>query len=69
MTLIGSTIGIVGAYYLGRGAQTLLFELKPYDPVVILSSVVVLSVVALGAGYIPAYRASRVHPMEALRYE
>ena len=32
-------------------------------------SVVLLALVAFGAGYIPAYRASRVHPMQALRYE
>jgi predicted permease len=69
MTLIGGAIGIVGAYYLGKGAETLLFEIKGHDPAVIASSVVVLALVALGAGYIPAYRASRVHPMQALRYE
>jgi len=69
MTLIGGTIGVVGAYYLGRAAASLLFELKPYDPAVIGLSVVLLTIVAFGAGYIPAYRASRVHPMQALRYE
>jgi predicted permease len=69
MTLIGGVIGIVGAYYLGRGAESLLFELKGLDPIVTAIAVVVLSVVALGAGYIPAYRASRVNPMQALRYE
>jgi putative ABC transport system permease protein len=69
MTLIGAAAGVTGAYYLGRAAASLLFELEPYDPVVIVSSVVVLAIVALGAGYIPAYRASRVHPMQALRYE
>jgi len=69
MTLIGGAIGIVGAYYLGKGAETLLFELKGYDPTVIAVSVVVLALVAFGAGYIPAYRASRVQPMQALRYE
>jgi predicted permease len=69
MTLIGGAIGIVGAYYLGKGAEALLFELKGYDPAVIMTSVVLLTLVAFGAGYIPAYRASRVHPMQALRYE
>jgi ABC-type antimicrobial peptide transport system permease subunit len=69
MTLIGAVVGVAGAYYLGRAAASLLFQLEPYDPLVIASSVVVLTIVALGAGYIPAYRASRVHPMQALRYE
>jgi predicted permease len=69
MTLIGGVIGVVGAYYLGRAAGSLLFELRPYDPAVMGLSVVLLTIVAFGAGYIPAYRASRVHPMQALRYE
>jgi len=69
MTLVGAIVGVTGAYYLGRAAASLLFQLKPYDPVVIASSVVLLTLVALGAGYIPAYRASRVEPMQALRYE
>jgi predicted permease len=69
MTLIGGAIGVVGAYYLGKGAETLLFELKAHDPAVIAVSVVLLSIVAFGAGYIPAHRASRVDPMQALRYE
>ncbi len=69
MTLVGGLIGIVSAYYLGKAAGSLLFELKPYDPYVMAISAVLLTVVAFGAGYIPAYRASRVHPMQALRYE
>ncbi len=69
MTLIGGIVGLVGAYYLGRAASSLLFELKPYDPMVVGLSVALLTIVAFGAGYIPAYRASRVHPMQALRYE
>ena len=69
MTLIGAIVGVTGAYYLGRAAASLLFELKPYDPTVMATSVVMLALVAFGAGYIPAYRASRVQPMQALRYE
>ncbi len=34
MTLVGGVIGIVGAYYLGKGAESLLFEIKGFDPVV-----------------------------------
>ena len=69
MTLIGGAVGVIGAYYLGQAASSLLFELKPYDPFVVTISVSLLTLVAFGAGYIPAYRASRVHPMQALRYE
>ena len=45
MTLIGGMIGVVGAYYLGRAAASLLFELKPYAPAVIGLSVVLLTIV------------------------
>jgi predicted permease len=69
MTLVGAVVGVTGAYYLGRAAASLLFQLKPFDPIVVIGSVAMLALVALGAGYIPAYRASRVHPMQALRYE
>ena len=69
MVLIGGTIGIAGAIALGRGARSLLFELSGTDPFVMVASAVVLTVVALGAGYVPALRASRVDPMQALRYE
>ena len=69
MTLVGAVIGIAGAIALGRGAQALLYELKGWDPMVIALSAVVLTVVALGAALVPAVRASRVDPMQALRYE
>lgn len=67
--IIGGVVGIACAVALGRSAESLLYQLKGYDPVVIAAAVVLLTLVALGAGYIPAYRASRVHPMQALRYE
>jgi len=69
MAMIGGVIGLVGAYFLGRGAQSLLFEVEGTDPLILAAVVVLLAGVALGAGYLPALRASRVHPMEALRYE
>jgi len=69
MTLIGGAIGVVAAIGLGRGAQSLLYQLKGYDPVVMLLAAVVLTAVAGVAGYIPARRASRTDPMHALRYE
>ena len=69
MTLIGGIIGIAAAIGLGRAASSLLYQLEGYDPTVVVLSAVLLTLVALGAGYIPALRASRVDPMKALRYE
>jgi predicted permease len=69
MTILGCAIGGAGALALGQYAQALLFELKGYDPIVLASSAVALAAVALSAGAIPAYRASRVDPLRALRYE
>jgi ABC-type antimicrobial peptide transport system permease subunit len=69
MTLIGGVIGIAGAIALGKGAESLLFQLKGWDPLVIVISAVALTLVALIAGLVPALRASRIDPMQALRYE
>jgi len=69
MMLIGGIVGIVAALGLGRAAQSLLFGMEGYDAPVVGFVVVLLGVVGLGAGLIPAVRASRVDPMQALRYE
>ena len=69
MTAIGGVIGMAGAYGLGRAASSLLYKLEGHDPVVFVTAAVVLTLVALGAGLLPALRASRVDPMQALRYE
>jgi predicted permease len=69
MTLIGGSIGLVGAFFLGRLAESLLYQLKGRDPLVLTVAAVVLTLVALAAGFIPAHRASKVDPMWALRYE
>ena len=69
MTLIGGIIGVAGAIALDKGAESLLFQLKGWDPLVIVIAAVVLTLVALFAGLVPALRASRIDPMQALRYE
>jgi predicted permease len=69
MTIIGGVVGILAALGIGRVASSLLFEMQGYDPVVVAAVVVLLSGVAIAAGYVPALRASQVEPMRALRYE
>jgi predicted permease len=69
MMLVGGTVGITAAIGLGRVAQSLLFEVEGYDPVVLVSSTALLVLVALVAGFVPALSASRIDPMRALRYE
>jgi ABC-type antimicrobial peptide transport system permease subunit len=69
MTLVGGIVGLAAAVALARLAQSLLFQMQGWDPLVLTASAAALTVVALGAGLIPAQRASRVDPMLALRYE
>ncbi len=68
-TLAGLFIGIVGALGAGRLAAGLLFEISPHDPLVLLSVAAILAIVSLVACWIPAYKASRLEPMAALRYQ
>jgi predicted permease len=69
MTLVGGVVGLVGALALGKTARSLLYGLEGHDPLVIAVAAAVLTLVALAAGYVPARRASQIHPMQALRYE
>ncbi|MCL4812524.1 MAG: ABC transporter permease [Vicinamibacteraceae bacterium] len=69
MTLVGGLVGLAAAAWTGRAAEAVLYELRGWDPVVLVTAGTLLTAVALGAGFIPALRASRVDPMTALRYE
>ena len=69
MTAIGGVIGLAGAIALGRAAESLLFQMKGHDPLVMGSAAVLLIAVAFAAGFLPAQKAARIDPMIALRYQ
>jgi predicted permease len=69
LAAIGLAIGAAASALLARGAAALLFGVTPADPQTFAGMVLVLALVALVAGYLPARRASRIDPMVALRAE
>jgi len=69
LVLIGVAVGLVASLSATRLVSSMLFGLKPTDPMTISFAILMLIAVAAFAGYLPARRASRVDPMVALRYE
>jgi predicted permease len=69
LVVIGLVVGVLASLALTKTAASLLYELKPNDPLTIAMATIVLMMVALLAGYLPARRAARVDPMIALRDE
>jgi putative ABC transport system permease protein len=69
MVSLGLLLGIAGALALTRLLATLVFGVTTHDPVTFIAIAALLSLVAMIACYVPAWRATRVDPLEALRCE
>jgi putative ABC transport system permease protein len=69
LTVTGLVLGAGLALGAAQAAKSLLFGLKPRDPLTLVMAVVTLSAVAALASFLPAYRASKLDPLTALRYE
>ncbi len=66
---IGLAAGLLGAFVASRALGSVLYNVAPLDPAALISALLTLSLVALIACFVPARRASRVDPIEALRTE
>jgi putative ABC transport system permease protein len=69
LCLAGTTLGLVGAIFLGRFLRTLLFGISATDGLTIVIVIATMMVVVVGATYLPAARACRIDPVRALRQE
>jgi ABC-type antimicrobial peptide transport system permease subunit len=67
--VIGIATGAASGLLCGRYVETQLFGVKASEPAVFLISVGVLLTVSMSAAFVPAWRASRIDPIRALRYE
>jgi ABC-type antimicrobial peptide transport system permease subunit len=65
----GVMLGAIGLFALMRVLDSFLYGMDPVDPVTLVSVAAVLAAVAIGASYLPARRASRLDPVDALRSE
>jgi putative ABC transport system permease protein len=69
MALIGGAVGVIGALLLGRSLSTMLYGVSPRDPLTLVAVAAALLLVAVTAAFIPAFRATRISPVVALREE
>ena len=69
LSAVGLTLGIAGAFAVARSLSSVLYGVRPGDPVTILAVAFILLAVGLLASYVPARRAARMDPMVSLRYE
>ncbi len=66
LLVAGIALGTVGAWYAGLGMKSVLFEVAPFHPNILLATAAILSIVVLFAISLPSNRASRVDPVEAM---
>jgi ABC-type antimicrobial peptide transport system permease subunit len=69
LLVLGTVFGLIGAAVAGRGLQTVLFDVPPLHVATLVATAAIMTVVSLIACWLPARRASRTDPMEALRAE
>jgi putative ABC transport system permease protein len=69
ISLVGIALGIVAGLATARTLSALLYGVKAHDPIIFGGVAALLAAVALTAAFIPAHRASRIEPVNALKYE
>jgi putative ABC transport system permease protein len=69
LAAIGVALGLAGAFALGSSMQAILVDTNPTDPRILAGAAGLLAAIALAAGWLPARRASRIDPVNALRAE
>jgi ABC-type antimicrobial peptide transport system permease subunit len=65
----GVAVALPASWILTQSVRSQLYGIQPADPVSIATATLLITAVAVAAGYVPARRATRVDPMRALRYE
>jgi putative ABC transport system permease protein len=69
LALCGVAAGLAGAFVLSRLMQSLLFGVRPNDPLTFVVISLMLMIITFLASYIPAHRAAQIDPIVSLRYE
>jgi putative ABC transport system permease protein len=67
--MIGTALGLTGSFLLTQTMRSLLYQISPTDPLTLVGVVSLLLLVAAAASWIPARRATRIDPIDALRHE